>query len=120
MTSVKWDRVIPQFWFQTIVNVSVYGCTKGYIIWENIKSLMDGNGLSFPPDTATLQAKSPVILVLNRGHFERNRCELKILSQWICNLDILSVLKHVLFFTQYENEIENFKGGLWSINVPMS
>lgn len=73
---------------------------------------MDGNGLSFPPDTATLQAKNPVILVRNRGRFERNRCELKILSQWICDLDILSVLKHVLFFTQYENKIENFKSGL--------
>lgn len=63
-------------------------------------------------DTATLQAKNPVILVRNRGRFERNRCELKILSQWIWDLDILSVLKHVLFFTQYENKIENFKSGL--------
>ena len=74
-------------------HICIYVCAKFYDIWTNIKDLINGNIQPLPPYTAILQAKNLSILVLNNGHFEGNSCELIILSQWICDLDILKVLK---------------------------
>lgn len=67
-------------------------------ICTNIKGLMDGNGLPLSPYSAILQAKNPDMLVLNHGHFGGNSCELRSLSQWMCDLDKRKVLKKVLLF----------------------
>ena len=64
--------------------------------FEQISSVLwmeTGSPSPLPPYTAILPVKTRGILLLNHGHFGGNSCELRFLSQRICNLDILRVLK---------------------------
>ena len=64
-----------------------------FMKFEQISRVLWIKMVDSPPYTTMFQAKNLGTLVLNHGHFEGNSCELRILSQWICDLDIPRLLK---------------------------